>query len=310
MPSQLHEVLVAMLRDRQELARALAEWATGEPIPSDCELRTRDQSYSEINPAEYRADLVVELASQQEPGPRKILIFEVQLTRDEGKRLSWPAYQAVLRAQHACPTMVVVVAPHPAIARWCAAPIDLDGHGRCVMRPCVVGPDLIPVVTEPSVAARNPGLATLSAIAHGHSPHALDVGRAAFTAALTLDDREARLYVDIVLHHLDTLARKALEREMALKLKHEYEYQSSFIRNLIADGLAKGQALGEARGEARGEAKGEAKGKRDSLRLILQARGFTVDAVVQDRIDNTQVDELDGLLSRAATGEGPDTLFD
>ena len=59
MASQLHEVLVAMVRDSEALARTLVEWATGQPLPADVELRTRDQAFSELKPAEYRADLVL-----------------------------------------------------------------------------------------------------------------------------------------------------------------------------------------------------------------------------------------------------------
>jgi len=60
MLSQLHEVLVAMVRENEGLARAIAQWATGHRLPDDLQLRTRDQSYSELKPPEYRAGLVLE----------------------------------------------------------------------------------------------------------------------------------------------------------------------------------------------------------------------------------------------------------
>ncbi len=138
MPSQLHEVQVAMVRESEAMTRSIAEWATGEPMPADLQLRTRDQSYSEIQPPEYRADLVVEFVPNGFDKPTMMMIFEVQLTRDSDKRRTWPAYQAVLRAQYRCPAMVVVLAPDPGVARWCAEPIDLDGRGTCVMRPTVI----------------------------------------------------------------------------------------------------------------------------------------------------------------------------
>ncbi len=100
MPSQLHEVLVAMLRDDVGFARAIAQWATGRRLPDDVHLRTRDQAYSELKPPEYRADLVVELVREGGSRPTSMIIFEVQLARDPVKRFTWPAYQAVLRAQY------------------------------------------------------------------------------------------------------------------------------------------------------------------------------------------------------------------
>ena len=70
--------------------------------------------------------------------PTLMMIFEVQLARDRDKHRTWPAYQAVLRAQYRCPTMVVVLGPDRAIARWCAEPIDLDGRGASIPS-CEVG---------------------------------------------------------------------------------------------------------------------------------------------------------------------------
>ncbi len=116
-----------------------------------------------------------------------MMIFEVQLTRDTDKRRTWSAYQAVLRAQYRCPAMVVVLAPDGGVARWCAQPIDLDGRGTSVMRPTVIGPSRVPVVTDLSEAVRTPGVTALSVIAHGHSEHALEVGRAGLRAAQSLD---------------------------------------------------------------------------------------------------------------------------
>ncbi len=298
MPSQLHEVLVAMVRESEAMTRTIAEWATGEPMPVDLQLRTRDQSYSEIQPPEYRADLVVEFVPNGSDKPTRMMIFEVQLTRDSDKRRTWPAYQAVLRAQYRCPAMVVVLAPDPGVGRWCAEPIDLDGRGTSVMRPTVIGPSRVPVVTDLSEAVRTPGITALSVIAHGRSEHALEVGRAALRAAQSLDQPDATLYTDMVFHHLDAAARKALEYEMTLKLKNKYEYQSSTFRRLIAEG------------EAKGEAKGEVKGKVQLIEVLLESRGFHLDADFRRRLVDSDVDGLDALAVRAVSIETLDQLFD
>ncbi len=298
MPSQLHEVLVAMVRESEAMARTIAEWATGEPMPADLQLRTRDQSYSEIQPPEYRADLALELVPKGARKPTLMMIFEVQLTRDTDKRRTWPAYQAVLRAQYRCPAMVVVLAPDSAVAKWCAEPIDLDGRGTSVMRPTVIGPSLVPVVTDPDEAARTPGVTALSVIAHGRTEHALDVGRAGLHAAQSLDEADSQLYTDMVFHHLDAAARKALEHEMALKLKNKYEYQSSTFRRLIAEGKALGKAEGKAEGKLR------------AIEVLLESGGFHLDAAIRERLENPDADELDALVVRAASLENLDELFE
>ena len=153
MLSQLHEVLVAMVRENDDLARAIAHWATGRPLPADVKLRTRDQSYSEVKPPEYRADLVLEFVPQGAESPTSMMILEVQLSHDSKKRHTWPAYQAVLRAQYRCPTMLVVLAPNPTVARWCAQPIDLDGQGGLHRR---VPPSSAPTSCRSSSTRRRP----------------------------------------------------------------------------------------------------------------------------------------------------------
>ncbi len=287
-----------MLRESETMARTLAEWATGQSIPAETQLRTRDQNYSEIQPPEYRADLVVEFVPRGAEQPSLMIIFEVQLTRDSDKRRTWPAYQAVLRAQYRCPAMVVVLAPAPEVAQWCAEPIDLDGRGMSVMRPTVIGPSLVPVVTDPEEAVRTPGVTALSVIAHGRSCDALEVGRAGLHAAQSLDEADAQLYTDLVFHHLDGAARRALEREMALKLKNKYEYQSITFRRLIAEGKALGKAEGKAEGKLR------------ALEVLLEARGFHLDARIRERLEASDADELDALVVRAASLETLDDLFE
>lgn len=279
-----------MVRESNTFARTLAEWASGRSVPPDVELRTRDQSYSEIQPPEYRADLVIEFVRGGTQRPVSIMILEVQLTRDADKKRTWPAYQAVLRAQYRCPTSIVVLAPDADVARWCAEPIDLDGRGQSVIRPSVIGPDQVPLVTSVVDAVRTPSIATLSVIAHGRTRHALEVGRAGLAAAYSLDEPDGRLYADVVLHHLETAARQALEREMALKLKNKYEYESVTFRRLVAEG--------------------EVKGKRGALHAVLEARGFHVDDATKARIEACRSAGLDALVVRAATIAALDELFD
>jgi len=44
---------------------------------------------------------------------------------------------------------------------------DRDGHPGWAFVPVVLGPDSVPVVTEPDRARQDPELAVLSALAHG-----------------------------------------------------------------------------------------------------------------------------------------------
>jgi hypothetical protein len=71
-------------------------------------------------------------------------------------------YAVSARARHGCPFVVLVVTPDPATARWASKPVDLGGGTR---RSLVVGPEGIPVITDVELAAREPHLAVLSALA-------------------------------------------------------------------------------------------------------------------------------------------------
>ncbi len=140
MPSQLHEVLAALVREHPELAITLVQRALGLDLGGPFVARISGETLSEIEPAEYRADAVFELLRDGEEKPSRALIVEVQLRPDPKKRLTWPMYQAGLRRRLGCPVLLIVVAPSASAAQWCSEVIDLDGLGRSVVRPLVVGP--------------------------------------------------------------------------------------------------------------------------------------------------------------------------
>lgn len=95
------------------------------------------------------------------------VIVEAQLSRDERKRFTWPAYVSVLRARHQCPVELLVLTPDRAVASWASTPISLDLTGSTALRPRVLGPETIPVITDVERAAREPEFAELSLMAHG-----------------------------------------------------------------------------------------------------------------------------------------------
>jgi hypothetical protein len=63
----------------------------------------------------------------------------------------WPVYVVNTRARLRCPVALLVVCPDAGIAAWCAAPME-TGHQGFVLRPLVLGPDRVPVVTDVDLA--------------------------------------------------------------------------------------------------------------------------------------------------------------
>jgi hypothetical protein len=162
MPSQLHEVLLQLFRNRPALAPELLRDALHQELPTYGEIRIDSADLTEVQPAEYRADLVVLLL---EGLPVFGIVVEVQLSPDERKQYVWPAYVAGLRARIRCPVCLLVITADDACARWAAKPIALGGSSCLV--PWVIGPSGVPEITEEAVAQANPELAVLSAMAHG-----------------------------------------------------------------------------------------------------------------------------------------------
>jgi hypothetical protein len=205
----------------------------GIALPSYTDARLISIDLTEIRPAEYRADVVVLLLDGDIP--IWVLIVEVQLGIAPRKRFTWPDYTMGARAAHSCPVGLLVVAPDPVVAAWCAEPIE-TGIPGFVLHPPVLGRDAIPVVTSPDEAARRPELAVLSAMAHGEGEQGAAIAAAVLPAIRELDDEKAKFYGDLVLSCLNEAARKALETMMK-----GYEYQSDFAKKYVAQGRQEGE---------------------------------------------------------------------
>ena len=128
-----------------------------------------------------------------------------------------------------------------ATAQWCAEPIATDGNGSQV-HPLVLGPSLVPAVTEVEHARRHPEVALLGVLAHRDAPVALAAARTLFAALGDVDEARASWYAEIVLGFLDEAVRLVLEAEMN---PEKYGLRSEFLRRIREQGEAQGEARGE-----------------------------------------------------------------
>ena len=243
-------------------------------------------------PDSLRADLVLRLGEPTEPA-RLALIVEVQLGTDPDKRLKWPAYLAGMRAELACPVVLVVVAPRARVARWARTRIEM-GHPGFALRPIVLGPEGIPVIDDAEEARRDVPLAVLSSMAHGRGARGYDVGLAALHAVAQLDESRRGDYDTYVLEALSNAVHRRLVEEME---QGQHRKLTLLERHFIA------------KGRAEGEAKGRAEAMRRDILRVLGARGLSVPDEVRQRIlscDDVQL--LDEWLARAATVERADDV--
>jgi hypothetical protein len=286
-PSQLHEVLIRFFHNRPQLAPLLLDEVLHIPLPAYSEVKVQSASFTDIVPAEYRADLVVLLVHGK---PVLGIIVEVQLDHDDDKRYSWPVYVAGLRARFQCECCVLVVTPSSATARWASKPIVLGPGGHWA--PLVLGPEGVPVVTDSHRARQFPELAVLSVIAHGQGDvqTAVNIAQVAAAAAADLDSDNQALYFDLIESALGEAARKAFEM-----LPETYQFQGpSYLR-------------GRAEGKAEGKAEGEAK----SVLAVLEARGVAITEMQRQKIlQCTDGDLLNAWVRKAVTLTDVTELFE
>ncbi|MEO3810824.1 hypothetical protein ABGB17_17635 [Sphaerisporangium sp. B11E5] len=289
MPTREHQIWLELIRERPSLAADLLGCVCPDVVPAYHQARVESGELADHKPTEYRADTVVSLLAGQTP--ILSVIVEVQRREDMTKPWSWPAYLATLRARMRCPVVLLVITPNAPVAGWCRRPISL-GHPGSVLRPLVLGPDEIPLITDPRQAETNPELSVLSALTHADSPHGEKVLAAMLDAFEHIDPDQAGSYIDEVLAMLPAAARHVLEAMMSTGTR---EWKSDFARRLYGQG------------EAEGEAKGEAK----MLLAVLSARGFAVCDETRARVFAcTDLDQLEAWGRRAANAVTIEEVFD
>jgi hypothetical protein len=201
MVSYLHELLLLIFRNRSNAAPDFLRELHVE-VPDYDQVRIESADLNDLQPAEFRADLVLIL----EQGPNKVLgvVVEVQLSRNDEKRYSWPAYVANLRARHRCPVCLLVITLEESVARWAEKSIEL-GPGNCCT-PWVVSPSNMPTVTELQEAERNVEFAVLSAV----------------VASAGAAEESSRLYLDLIRTSLRKIFPTVLEVAMTQDELREY----------------------------------------------------------------------------------------
>ncbi|WP_068052317.1 hypothetical protein [Nocardia xishanensis] len=286
MPTVLHEVMIDLFRHRPRLAAELLGYVSDDPLPEFDNVRLDCGDFPDIDPTEYRADAVVVLTSGT--SPVLAVIIEVQLKPDPDKHWSWPVYLTTLRARLRCRTALLVLCPNERTADRCGRPIGIAPG--CTLRPLVVSPNKVPVVTDAATATNNPELAVLSAIAHRRHPE-----RDAILTTLVehvLDGPNGEMYLDLVTAVMPVAARHFLE---SLMTTGTYEYKSDFARRYYARGKADGEATGEAR----------------ALLTMLRARRIRVPDEAEARIrECTDADLLNSWVERAATAKSLGEVLD
>lgn len=295
--SLLHEGIVTLFRENPRLAVELLR-ALGIEVPKHSHVELASETLRNLQPVALAADAVLVLSRRGRPV--LAVILESQLRDDEDKAFTWPVYLAIVRREHRCPVMILVVTTDEAVARSASQPIEM-GVGS-IVRPVVVGPSRIPRVVDEAVAEEHVELAVLSALAHGRDDVELRIVAPALAALgrARLDDERRGAYTHMVVGVLGRAARAALEARMK---SGRFEYVSDFARDYLAKGKAEGKIEGKAEGKIEGEA--------DALFTVLDARGLSPSQDVAARVRACRdPEQIARWIRRAAIASTLDQVFE
>jgi hypothetical protein len=270
MPTLEHNGIVEMFRENPELAPHLMATLFHVDVPPHASVAVVESSLDQLVPVEFRADLVLELRDAAGAFVLAIVV-EVQRDEDPEKKYSWPVYVAVVRARKRCDTAVLVIATDTSVAAWAAEDIDL-GLGLGHVKPLVLGPTVVPEITDPAEAEREVELAVLAAVAHGNGPNGMAVVQAAVHALARLDLDHAAVYFQIIYDALREPMRRALEALVMERQTQGKETFPPFAQKIFE------------RGVSEGELKGELKGKRDVLLRLVARAGIALSDGERSRI--------------------------
>ncbi|MEV0662307.1 hypothetical protein ACIBI3_34890 [Actinomadura luteofluorescens] len=288
MPTQEHDVSAELFRWSPMLAAELLT-EMGVPLAEVRHARDVSESFTDFKTKEYTADAAIVLETSR---GRTGVVVEVQRKRAEDKRWTWPLYLATLRNRQRCPTVLMVIAPDPAVAQWCGLQID-TGHPGHTLTPLVLGPGHVPLMKDGTQVAADPAMGVLSALFHGRGEQQANVVQTALDGTSLLAESSvdrARRYYQFVQAVLPEVARNTLESMM----RTELPYYDSFL----ADAAAKG------------EAKGEAGGRASSLLRNLKNRGIELSEEERERILGcTDTMRLDAWLDRSLTVQTAAEIF-
>jgi hypothetical protein len=218
--------------------------------------------------------------------PARGIIVEIQKDRKEEKRRQLPRYAAALWLQFDCPADVLVICPDDTTAAWYAAaiPTTLDGY---TYRPKVLLPSRVPKTVKADEMAADPAMAVLSVAYHGDDPAVAE----AFVAGITSPEvQNGEAYYEYGYIMSTTDVRAALEA-----LVTTYERPTSpFLRKKYDEGLGKGLVEGE----------------RNTVLMVLKARGLQVTDSQRDLVSTcTDFEQLKRWAEAAVTAETACDVF-
>ncbi|MGW4162811.1 hypothetical protein [Streptomyces sp. NPDC004788] len=304
MVSSPHEAMHRIFQHDPHLFSRLSD-VLGVPLPTTVEAVVLTTDVTETRPAERRVDTLLRLNSTREGS--LLLAIEAQRKKDPAKPATWAYYTAYLWTKYGLPTALLVVCQDRATAEWAGQAVAAGPSymPTLTVRPLVVGPHNMPVITDPAQARADLVLATLSAITHAGDPDIGAILEALSTALRDVPENVADPIVEFTAQGLGNRPAMEIWRNLVAA---DLSFYKSYLSEEIRD---EGRTEGRAEGKAEGKAEGLAQGSVDAILIILEQRGLDVPDDVRERVTGCDDPEvLRRWVARAVTVSSAEEIFE
>ncbi|WP_306321749.1 MULTISPECIES: hypothetical protein [unclassified Streptomyces] len=257
------------------------------PFPEARDIAVLDTDLTEIDPVERRVDTLMRVDTDE---GNFLFAYEAQGKKDEKKPASWAYYVAHLHAKYQLQPVLFVLTQSRATARWAAQPIrlGLSQYPTAVVRPLVLGPDNVPLITDEKQAMEDPSLAVFSAIVHARGKRCAAILEMLARALDTIDADSAAMFAQFVESGLASKQARDIWRNLMATKNY-------FFRNPVAEGLRE---------------EGRVADRAEMTLRILEWRGLAVPDDVRERVlACTDRDQLTAWAERAMHVEVAGELF-
>ncbi|WP_433183145.1 hypothetical protein [Actinoallomurus sp. CA-150999] len=290
MPSPQHDAINGMFREHPEFAVEVLRDLKGiVEVPEAAPVQVESNNFNDRPSQDFQPDTVITVGPPQET--RHGIIVEVQQAKSASKRRQLPRYAAQLWLMLRRPVTVLCVCPDPRAATYFAEPIATELPGY-VFRAVVLGPNDVPVITDPVEAAAHPELAAMGVMMHGRREPVLK----AFVDALELvESGDAPQYLEYAYNMAADAVRRILEE---LVSSTSWPVYTPFAK----------QHFG--RGKAEGREEGRTEEGVHAVLTVLESRGIEVPESARVRVRAcTDLQEIDAWLKKAGVVQTVDELF-
>ncbi|MEU9051647.1 hypothetical protein AB0D37_14700 [Streptomyces sp. NPDC048384] len=297
MVTSTHEASHRIFQDHPEVLAPVFE-ALGLPPPVKADIEVLTPDATEIKPLERRVDTVLKVESAD--GENFLLAIEAQTKPARDKGTTWPYYVAYLRAKFDLPVLLVAVCRDRSTASWAAGPFEcrIGVWDTQVTRPFVLGPENVPEITDESMVARHPAMATFAAIVHSESRNSPAILNLMAQGMRSLDRATAMYWCELLEVGLENTPARETWRELEKMVATYFPGRGTLFEETYLEGKAEGKVEGRAEGKAEG------------VLRVLEGRGIAVSHEVRERIATcTDLPLVDAWLDRVGTVERVEDLF-